>query len=122
MTVNDCVKISHAISPQLDHSDPVAGRYTLEVTSPGLDRPLVGVKDFERYTGHVARIELAKPLDGKGQKRFQGNIVRVTGNAPDAEIEIRTEAGGVRIPANTIAKARLVLTDAPPNAKTDTKH
>jgi len=124
MTVEDCVKISRALSPRLDEADPLAGRYTLEISSPGIERPLVRLQDFERFTGHVARIELEAPLDGKtsGQKRFQGSIVRVTGKTPDAEIEIKTEQGDVRVPARAIARAKLVLTDKLLKAKEDTKH
>jgi ribosome maturation factor RimP len=118
MTVEDCVKISHAISPKLDEADPLAGRYTLEISSPGVERPLVQLKDFERFTGHVARIELEQPLSG--QRRFMGSIVRVTGKAPDAEIEIKTEEGDVRVPANAIARAKLVIMDTP--RKGGTKH
>ena len=120
MTVDDCARISHMISAKLDAADPLAGHYTLEVSSPGIDRPLVRLKDFERFAGHTARIELAAPLGG--QKRFQGNIVRVTGNAPDAEIELKTEAGAVRVPANAIARAKLVLTEALLGAQGGTKH
>ena len=58
MTVNDCVKISSAISPRLDEADPLAGKYTLEISSPGIERPLVRLQDFERFAGQMARIEL----------------------------------------------------------------
>jgi ribosome maturation factor RimP len=120
MTVNDCVKISHAASDKLDTDDKMVDRYTLEVSSPGVDRPLVRLKDFERFTGHVARIDLEAPKDGK--RRFEGSIVRITGEEPDAEIEICTEAGAVRVPMSNIARAKLVLTDALMNAKVGTKH
>jgi ribosome maturation factor RimP len=124
MTVDDCAKISNAISPKLDAAPELADKYTLEVSSPGIDRPLVRLKDFERYAGHVARIELDGPLNGEAgaPRRFQGSIVRVTGNADAAEIEIKTETGDIRVPASAIAQARLVLTDALMNAHTDTKH
>ncbi|MFY9287144.1 MAG: ribosome maturation factor RimP [Alphaproteobacteria bacterium] len=120
MTVDDCVRISHAVSEKLDADETMSDHYTLEVSSPGIDRPLVRLKDFERFTGHVARIELEAPQDG--QKRFQGNIVRITGNDKDAEIEFRTEQGDVRVPMNSIARAKLVLTDALLGAKDSTKH
>ena len=124
MTVSDCTKISHAITDRLDAVEELADRYTLEVSSPGIDRPLVRLKDFERFTGHVARIELQAPHgDGEGQKkRFQGSIVRVTGTAPNAEIEFHTEAGDVRVSLQSIARARLVLTDALLNATGGSKH
>ena len=120
MTVDDCARISRAISAKREQTDPLAGRYTLEVSSPGIDRPLVRLKDFERFAGHTARIELEAPLGG--QKRFQGSIVRVTGSSPDAEIELKTEAGAVRVPANAIARAKLVLTEALLGAQGGTKH
>jgi ribosome maturation factor RimP len=124
MTVEDCAKISRALSPKLDKAEQLEGRYTLEISSPGIERPLVKVQDFARFTGHMARIELETPLDGKtgGQRRFEGSIVRVTGNAPDAEIELKTETGELRVPANTIAKAKLVPADTRPAVKGSTKH
>jgi len=124
MTVSDCTKISRAISDRLDAFGELADRYTLEVSSPGIDRPLVRLKDYERFTGHVARIELEAPLDsGQGKtKRFQGSIVRVTGNAQDAEVEFHTETGDVRVALQSIARARLVLTDALLDATSGSKH
>lgn len=122
MTVDDCVKISRTVSAKLDTDDTMADRYTLEVSSPGIDRPLVRLKDFERFAGHTARVELEAPLDGQagGQKRFQGSIVRITGREPDAEIELRTPNGEVRVPVKGIARARLVPENTVPRA--GTKH
>lgn len=120
MTVDDCVKISHATSARLDGDETMNDKYTLEVSSPGVDRPLVRLKDFEKFTGHVARIELQAPQDGK--KRFQGSIVRITGQEPDAEIEFRTDAGDMRVPISRIARAKLVMTDALMKTKDTTKH
>ena len=120
MTVDDCVKISQAASTKLDEDESLADHYTLEVSSPGIDRPLVRLKDYERFTGHMARIELEAPRDGK--KRFQGNIVRINGREPDAEIEFSTDSGALRVPMNNILRAKLVLTDALLNAKDGTKH
>jgi len=123
MTVEDCARISHAVSPRLDEDEVIAGSYTLEISSPGIERPLMRLKDFERFAGHMARIELETPLDGTaGQRRFQGSIVRVTGQAPNAEIEIKTESGDVRVPAKAIAKAKLVMADTPTEFKDGTKH
>jgi len=114
MTVDDCVRISHAVSAQLDTDDSFNDRYTLEVSSPGIDRPLVRLKDFERFKGHLARIDLATSIGalGEKQKRFQGSIVRVTGKDADAAVEFRTEHGEVRIPVQSIAKAKLIMTAA----------
>lgn len=115
MTVEDCAAISHSASEKLDADEALADQYTLEVSSPGIDRPLVRVKDFERYAGHVAKIELETPLEGvaDGKRRFQGDIVRVTGDALEtASIEFRTEKGAFSIPMKEIARAKLVMTDA----------
>jgi ribosome maturation factor RimP len=124
MTVSDCTQISHAMSDRLDGVSELADRYTLEVSSPGIDRPLVRMKDYEKFTGHVARVELEQPLDGATgrKKRFQGSIVRVTGAPANPEIEFHTEAGDVRVPMQSIARARLVLTDALLNATSGSKH
>jgi ribosome maturation factor RimP len=113
MTVEDCVAISHAASSKLDTDDTMADRYTLEVSSPGIDRPLIRLKDFERFAGHLARIELSAPLEvlGEKQRRFQGNIVRVKGQDNDAAIEFRTDKGEISVPMIAIAKAKLVMTD-----------
>jgi ribosome maturation factor RimP len=121
MTVEDCVQISRTASDKLDADDTMADRYTLEVSSPGIDRPLVRLKDFERFAGHVARIELASPIDalGTSQRRFQGSIVRVTGKDSAAAIEFRTEKGDISVPVAAIAKAKLIMTDALANKATE---
>ncbi len=98
----------------------MADQYTLEVSSPGVDRPLVRLKDFVRFTGHTARIDLETPMDcgqGSKQKRFQGSIVRINGNEPNAEIELRTESGAVHVPVNSIVRAKLVTMDKPQGDK-----
>jgi ribosome maturation factor RimP len=126
MTVNDCTRISHEVSAKLEADDTLADRYTLEISSPGIDRPLIKLKDFERFTGHVARVELAMPLEGQpnGRRRFQGSITRITRPQPEAEaeIEFHTETGDLRVPMNAIARAKLVLTEALLNVKGRTKH
>ncbi len=108
MTVEDCTKISHAVSTYLE-DDGVSSHSTLEVSSPGIDRPLVRLKDFERFTGHLVRIELEAMIDGR--KRFQGKILRVTGQPSEAAVEFLTDTGDVRVPVEVIARAKLVLTD-----------
>jgi ribosome maturation factor RimP len=123
MTINDCTEINHAVSAVLEADPQLVDTYTLEVSSPGVDRPLMKLKDYQRFTGHVARVELEMPLDAAGgQKRFQGSIKRITRTEPDAEIEFQTDAGDVRVPMSTIARAKLVMTDALLNVKSDTKH
>lgn len=105
MTVEDCAAISRAVSVLLDVEDPIAGAYTLEVSSPGIDRPLVRHRDFERYKGHEARIELGRLLDGR--RRFRG---RLLGTTPDG-VRIETTEGEVELPFGEIDNAKLVLTD-----------
>lgn len=125
MTVEDCAAISHATSDKLDADDSLASHYTLEVSSPGIDRPLVRLKDFERFTGHVAKIELETKQEGVacGRKRFQGLIERVTGHDADAAIEFSTDTGAFCVPMKEIARAKLVLTEALlKNAPAHTKH
>ena len=112
MTVDDCAALSRAISPVLDVEDPIPGSYTLEVSSPGIDRPLVRLEDFERWAGHVAKVELKAPMDGR--RRFRGAIAATSGNAvrlrlpPDANAG---EATDVELAFDDISDAKLVLTD-----------
>ena len=105
MSVDDCATLSRSISAVLDVADPIAGAYTLEVSSPGIDRPLVRPEDYDRFAGFEARIELDAPVDGR--KRFRG---RLLGRA-DAEIRLMAETGEVRLPLAGIARAKLLLTD-----------
>lgn len=107
MRVEDCERLSRAISAILDVEDPIDGTYTLEVSSPGIDRPLVRRKDWERWTGHVARIELVEPLDGR--KRFKGVLLGLDGD--DVRVRLEDEAE-IRLPLPSVARAKLVLTDA----------
>lgn len=111
MGVDDCEAVSRAISPALDVDDPIDRAYNLEVSSPGIDRPLVRVGDFTRWAGHEAKIEMAVPLDGR--KRFRGMIRGVEGDL--ALVELPDVKAGedpvVRLPIEDIGEARLVLTD-----------
>src|SRR5512141_3518233 len=79
MTVEDCETISRALSPVLDMADPVDRAYRLEISSPGIDRPLVRRSDFERFTGHLVKIEMA--IAHQGRKRFRGHLAGVEGDA-----------------------------------------
>src|SRR5262245_21600371 len=106
MSVDDCAEISRAISAVLDVEDPISGSYSLEVSSPGIDRPLTRPKDYERFLGHEAKVETSAPLDGR--KRFKGPIKSVDANA----VELAVDGADLRIPFATIHKAKLVLTDA----------
>ena len=105
MTVDDCADISHAVSALLDVEDPIAGAYTLEISSPGIDRPLTRLKDFERFAGFEAKLESRVSVDGR--KRFKGRL----GGVEDGEILIDTERGAARVPFDTVLRAKLVLTD-----------
>jgi ribosome maturation factor RimP len=115
MTIDDCETASRAISPLLDVEDPVSGRYDLEVSSPGIDRPLVRPEDFERWSGHEAKIEMLVPQDGR--RRFRG----ILGGFADGEVRLFLDqpagekAGGERVmvglPFAAIGEAKLVLTD-----------
>ena len=105
MTVDDCADISRSVSAILDVADPIAGAYMLEVSSPGIDRPLVRAEDYDRFSGFEARIELAEPRDGR--KRFRGRLLGTAG--PD--VRIATEAGEVLLPLADVTRAKLVLTD-----------
>ena len=112
MTVEDCEAVSRALSPVLDVNDPVDSAYRLEISSPGMDRPLVRRSDFERHAGHLVKIEMDVPIDGR--RRFRGTIGTVADNtvkiqrddaAPgdNAEVTLRIE---------DMSEAKLVLTDA----------
>lgn len=106
MTVEDCAEISRALSAKLDVEDPIAGPYTLEVSSPGIDRPLVRPADFARFAGHMARVEMKAPLGGR--RRFTGSIVA----ASESSVTMAVEEGEVELPLSGVARAKLVLTDA----------
>ena len=105
MAVEDCAEISRTISALLDVEDPLEGAYLLEVSSPGIDRPLIRPADYERFAGFEARLETVQPIAGR--KRFRGRI----GELVDGQVRIIEEAGDYRLPLEQINKAKLVLTD-----------
>ena len=107
ISVDDCERISHAVSAMLDVEDPLPGAWTLEVSSAGIDRPLVRVKDWNRFAGHQARVELIGPIDGR--RRFTGTVL----GADEAAARLRLDSGDdVTLPLRDIRRAKLVLTDA----------
>jgi ribosome maturation factor RimP len=111
MQIEDCEAISRALSPVLDIADPIDRAYRLEISSPGIDRPLVRRSDFERFTGHLVKIEMA--VAHQGRKRFRGNLAGVEGSAvrlrrDDVKAD---EEADVLLTMEDIAEARLVLTD-----------
>jgi ribosome maturation factor RimP len=105
MEVEDCATLSRSLSAVLDVEDPIDGEYTLEVSSPGIDRPLTRPEDFERWKGFVAKLETDAPIDGR--KRFKGVLTGRTGD----DVGIETEAGAAAIPFLALSDAKLVLTD-----------
>jgi len=111
MQIEDCEAISRALSPVLDIADPIERAYRLEISSPGIDRPLVRRSDFERYAGHLVKIEMA--VAHQGRKRFRGLLDGVDGDAVRLHRD-DTKAGedaDVLLTMEDIAEARLVLTD-----------
>jgi ribosome maturation factor RimP len=108
MNVEDCAKLSRAISELLDVADPIAGEYLLEVSSPGIDRPLTRLKDFETYEGLEARLELDRIADGR--KRFKGVLAGVEDD--NVAIDLDGEAETALVPFAWIIEAKLLLTDA----------
>ncbi len=105
-TVDDCEAISHAIGAVLDVADPIKSEWTLEVSSAGIDRPLTRAKDWNRFAGHVATLELAIPQDGR--KRFRGIALGADADVARMKLEDGTEVAFRR---DNIRKAKLVLTD-----------
>jgi len=112
MTIEDCEAASRALSPVLDVADPVDRAYRLELSSPGIDRPLVRRSDFERFAGSLVKIEMTAPIDGR--KRFRGQLLGVDGDAARIRRDDAPagEPADVLLPIEDIAEARLVLTDA----------
>ena len=110
ITVEECAEISRRLSPVLDVRDPVKGQYTLEVSSPGIDRPLVRPSDFDAWAGYEAKIEMKELISGR--KRFRGVLEGIEGE--EVRIEVELDQLGrqiIGLPVGLIAEARLVLTD-----------
>jgi ribosome maturation factor RimP len=105
MTVDDCADISRTVSALLDVADPITGAYTLEVSSPGIDRPLVRREDFARFAGFEAKIEMSELVAGR--RRFRGKLLGVEGEA----VQILVEGDTIALPLAQVTRAKLVLTD-----------
>jgi ribosome maturation factor RimP len=105
MRVEDCTELSRTVSALLDVADPIAGAYLLEVSSPGIDRPLVRREDFVRFAGFEAKVELSTPIDGR--KRFRGRLLGVEGDV----VRLLVDAAAVALPIGAVTRAKLVLTD-----------
>jgi ribosome maturation factor RimP len=102
VTIEDCEAVSREVSAQLDVEDPISSHYTLEVSSPGIDRPLFGAAQFARFAGESAKVALKLPQDGR--RRLQGQIVRVEGE----NITFAVDGNELVVRADNIDKARLV--------------
>jgi ribosome maturation factor RimP len=101
ISLEDCERVSRAVSERLDSDDPIPGHYTLEVSSPGLDRVLRTPAHFERFAGERVRVEMTRPIDGR--KRFSGQLLAAT----EREITLDVDGGRVNLPIGEIHKARL---------------
>lgn len=104
ITVEDCEAVSRQLSGVLDVEDPISGQYDLEVSSPGLDRPLFTVEQMDRYRGSRARIRLDRKLDGR--RNFEGEILAVS--AEDDRLTLGLDEGSVELPLECVESARLV--------------
>lgn len=105
MNVEDCARLSHALLDFIAREEPLEGDYELEVSSPGIDRPLTRLMDFSRWAGHEAKVELLAPIDGR--KRFRGKLLGLEGN----DVAMETQGTRLTFPFKGIAEAKLVLTD-----------
>ena len=108
MDVEDCAKLSRAVSQVLDAADPITGEYLLEVSTPGIDRPLTRLKDFETYEGYEARLELDRLAEGR--KRFRGKLAGVEDGNVGIDLEEEVDVT-VYVPFAWIIEAKLVLSD-----------
>ena len=109
MDVDDCAKLSRALSEVLEAADPMTEEYVLEVSSPGIDRPLTAPEDFARVAGHEARVELARGLEGR--RRFKGLLIGLEGRDVIMDVTEANETRRVKFPFADVSDAKLVLTD-----------
>ena len=115
MNVEDCATLARALLDFMEADDPLEGDYELEVSSPGIDRPLTRLMDYSRYAGHEVKLELIAPLESAGEsdpskkarKRFRGQVLGLDGS----DVVIETQGTRVKLPFKGIAEAKLVLTD-----------
>jgi ribosome maturation factor RimP len=106
MNVEDCATLSRALLDFFEKEDPIEGDFELEVSSPGIDRPLTRIADFARWAGHEARLDLHAPIEGR--KRFRGTLLGLEGQ----DVTIQSQGQRLAIPFQQIAEAKLILTDA----------
>ena len=105
MDVEGCATLSHALLDFIEAEDPIEGDYEIEVSSPGIDRPLTRLMDFARWSGHEAKIELTAPVEGR--KRFRATLLGLDGT----DVMIRADNTDIKFPFRSLANAKLVLTD-----------
>ncbi len=109
MEIEDCAKLSRALSAVLDVEDPIEGEYSLEVSSPGIDRPLTRLRDFDRWQGWEAKLETAEMIDGR--KRFRGILAGISEEGEGDEVLIEIDEGTIGLKFEWLADAKLVMTD-----------
>jgi ribosome maturation factor RimP len=110
LSIEDCEAASRALSPVLDVADPIETAYRLEISSPGIDRPLVRRSDFDRYAGHIAHVEMTVPVDGR--RRFRGQLLGTEGDSVRIRMSGATpDSTDVLLPIDDMMDAKLVLTD-----------
>jgi len=110
MTVEDCAEVSRVLSALLDVEDPIQGSYSLEVSSPGIDRPLTRPEDYTRFAGFEARVETRQPIEGR--RRFRGRLQGVEADRVIMNVmDVEDSAVAIAIPLSDIERAKLVLTD-----------
>jgi ribosome maturation factor RimP len=107
MDVEGCATVARALSAVLDVEDPIPSSYTLEVSSPGIDRPLTRPKDYARWAGHIARLETAEPIEGR--RRFKGTLLGLAGDVVKLRLDDGKEAD---VPLSVVSRAKLEMTDA----------
>lgn len=109
MDVDDCTQLSRKLSEVLEAADPIADEYLLEVSSPGIDRPLTCAGDFERFAGHEVRVEMQQPIEGR--RRFKGTIAGLHNGQIAIDTDGQEGPQRVLLPLSGVAEAKLVLTD-----------
>ena len=107
ISIDDCTEISRAVSALLDVEDPIEGSYTLEVSSPGLDRPLLKLRDYERYAGHEAKVETTAAVEGR--RKFKGRLLGADGE----QVKLEVDGQQIALDFASIARAKLVVSDRP---------
>lgn len=107
VNVDDCAKVSRALSDVLDEKDPIENQYSLEVSSPGIDRPLTKPEHFSRFVGYEAKVEMSVPVENR--KRFKGKILAIN---PQNIVSFEMENVVYSLPFDEISKAKIVITDA----------